>query len=74
LATIVNSSKKISYKIYIESVGNRIVTFESLRMPWWYRIFQKSNGRFVALEEMTTGHDRGWIFIASVLIPDGFAG
>jgi hypothetical protein len=70
LTVIVNSSPKISYKVFVRGHGLNMVTFETLRLPWWYRIFRKSNGRLVALEEMETGHKRGWTFVASILIPD----
>lgn len=70
MATVINSSQKISYKVHVRGVGKNMVTFETLRMPWWYRIFQKPNGRFVALEDMREGHQRGWNFVASILVPD----
>jgi len=70
LTTVINSSQKISYKVYVRGVGMRMVTFETLRVPWWYRIFRKPNGRLIALEEMDEGYRRGWSFVASILIPD----
>ena len=70
MTVIVNSSPSISYKVHVRGVGIRIVRFETLRIPWWYRIFKKPSGRLVALEEMSTGQDRGWSFVASVYVPD----
>jgi len=67
---VLNSSPKIIYKIFVRGHGKHDVIFESVKTPWWYRIFRKPNGKLIAFEEMSTGQEKGWDFVASCLTPD----
>ena len=70
MALILNTTPPIKYMVFVRGVGLHTVFFESLKIPWWYRIFRKPNGKLVALEEMDTGRQKGWKFVASCLVPD----
>jgi hypothetical protein len=73
MAEIINSSNRFrKIDLCFKNKDIYVVFEQPVDMFYWYRIFLKPTGRYVALKNMD--NKKGWTFIASVNLSELFPG
>lgn len=74
MRTINTTDKFVKLDLNLKDKGNITVVFEQpVAMQWYYRVFRKPSGRYVALRDMSDAKS-GWKFVASVNLAELYPG
>lgn len=74
MRTINTTDRFVKLDFNLRNHGNITVAFERpIAMQWWYRVFRKPTGRYVALRDMFDAKG-GWRFVGSVNLGELYPG